>query len=100
MAELPNVIATYQKHHADGFEIIGVSLDDDRATLDKFLKKTDGMTWPEFFDGLGWHNALVVKYGVEGIPTNFLIGRDGKVLGKSLRGEELEAAVTAALAAK
>jgi len=47
-AELPNVIATYKKHHADGFEIIGVSLDSERDKLDAFLKKEEGMTWPQF----------------------------------------------------
>jgi thiol-disulfide isomerase/thioredoxin len=98
--ELPNVIATYKKHHADGFEIIGVSLDSDRDELDAFLKQTDGMTWPEYFDGQGWHNKLAVKYGVEAIPFSVLIGPDGKIIGKSLRGEELEDAVANALAKK
>jgi thiol-disulfide isomerase/thioredoxin len=49
--ELPNVIATYKKHHADGFEVIGVSLDSDRNKLEAFLRQEDGMTWPQFFDG-------------------------------------------------
>jgi thiol-disulfide isomerase/thioredoxin len=98
--ELPNVIATYQKHHAGGFEIIGVSLDSDRDTLDTFLKQTDGMTWPQFFDGQGWHNKLAVKYGVESIPFDVLVGPDGKILGTSLRGDELEDAVANALAKK
>jgi thiol-disulfide isomerase/thioredoxin len=98
--ELPNVIATYKKHHADGFEIIGVSLDSDRDKLDAFLKQTDGMTWQQFFDGQGWHNKLAVKYGVESIPFAVLIGPDGRIIGKSLRGEELEDAVANALAKK
>jgi thiol-disulfide isomerase/thioredoxin len=98
--ELPNVIATYKKHHADGFEIIGVSLDSDRSQLDDFLKKTDGMTWQQFFDGQGWSNKLAVKYGVQAIPFAVLIGPDGKIIGKSLRGEELENAVAGALARK
>jgi thiol-disulfide isomerase/thioredoxin len=96
--ELPNVIATYGKHHAQGFEIIGVSLDSDRDKLDAFLKQQDGMTWPQFFDGQGWGNKLAVKYGVESIPFAVLIGPDGKIIGKDLRGEELENAVAAALA--
>jgi thiol-disulfide isomerase/thioredoxin len=99
-AELPNVIATYKKHHTDGFEIIGVSLDKDREKLDAFLKKTDGMTWPQYFDGLYWKNKLAVKYGIESIPFCVLVGADGKIVGKDLRGEDLEAAVTAALAKK
>jgi len=98
--ELPNVIATYKKHHAGGFEIIGVSLDSDRDKLDAFLKKTDGMTWPQYFDGQGWQNKLAVKYGVESIPFAVLIGPDGNILGKDLRGEDLENAVAAALAKK
>jgi thiol-disulfide isomerase/thioredoxin len=99
-AELPNVIATYKKHHGDGFEIIGVSLDSERDNLDEFLKKTDGMTWPQYFDGQGWTNNLAVKYGVESIPFAVLIGPDGKIIGKDLRGEKLEEAVSAALAKK
>ena len=99
-AELPNVIATYIKHHAEGFEIIGVSLDSERDKLDAFLKQTDGMTWPQYYDGQGWQNKLAVKYGVEAIPFAVLVGPDGKVIGKELRGEELEAAVAGALAKK
>ncbi len=99
-AELPNVIATYKKHHGEGFEIIGVSLDSDRAKLDEFLKKTDGMTWPQYFDGEGWGNKLAGKYGVESIPFAVLVGPDGKIIGKELRGEELETAVSVAVAKK
>lgn len=99
-AELPNVIATYQKHHGQGFEIIGVSLDSDRDALDTFLKHQDGMTWPQYFDGQGWNNKLAVKYGVEAIPFAVLIGPDGKIIGKELRGGDLEDAVAKAVAAK
>jgi thiol-disulfide isomerase/thioredoxin len=98
--ELPNVIATYKKHHPEGFEIIGVSLDSDRDKLDAFLKQTDGMTWQQFFDGQGWSNKLAKKYGVDSIPFAVLVGPDGKIIGKSLRGEALEDAVTTALAKK
>ncbi|HEY5044118.1 MAG TPA: TlpA disulfide reductase family protein [Verrucomicrobiae bacterium] len=98
-AELPNVIATYKKHHAAGFDIIGISLDKERDKLDAFLKETDGMTWPQFYDGLYWSNKLAVKYGVESIPFAVLVGPDGNIIGKGddLRGAGLEAAVAAAL---
>lgn len=99
-AELPNVIANYQKFHAQGFDIIGVSLDSDRDKLDAFLKKQDGMTWPQFFDGQGWSNKIAVKYGVESIPFTVLVGADGKIIGTDLRGEALGAAVEKALANK
>ncbi len=99
-AELPNVIASYQKHHGEGFEIIGVSLDSDRDKLDAFLKKTDGMTWPQYFDGLAWKTKLAEKYSIQSIPFCVLVGTDGKIIGKDLRGETLEAAVSAALTKK
>jgi thiol-disulfide isomerase/thioredoxin len=99
-AELPHVIATYKKYHGQGFEIIGVSLDSDRAKLDDFLKKTDGMTWPQYFDGEAWGNKLATKYGVESIPFTILIGPDGKIIGKDLRGDDLAAAVAKGLAKK
>jgi len=99
-AELPNVIATYKKFHAQDFEIIGVSLDSDREKLDGFLQKQDGMTWAQYFDGEGWQNKLAGKYGVESIPFTVLVGRDGKIIGTDLRGEKLESAVAAALEKK
>jgi len=99
-AELPNVIANYKKLHARGFEIIGVSLDSEREKLDAFLKKTDGMVWPQYFDGLGWQNKLAGKYGVQSIPFTVLVGKDGKIIGTDLRGEALGAAVEKALGKK
>ncbi len=98
-AELPNVIATYQKHHAQGFDIISVSLDQDKAQLLSFIKDQN-MTWPQFFDGQGWANKLAVKYGIQAIPATFLLDGEGKVIGKDLRGEELEQAVASAVANK
>jgi len=99
-AELPNVIATYQKYHDQGFEVIGVSLDSDREKLAAYLKKQTGMVWPQYFDGEGWHNKLAVKYGVEAIPFAVLIGPDGKIIGEALRGEALSAAAAGALGKK
>jgi peroxiredoxin len=99
VGELPNVFATYQKHHAQGFEIIGVSLDQDQTKLTEFIKSKD-MTWQQFFDGQGWGNKLAVKYGIQSIPSTFLLDGEGKIIGKDLRGEELEAVVASALAKK
>lgn len=96
-AELPNVLATYRKYHDKGFEIIGVSLDQDQARLTEFAKSMN-MTWPQFFDGQGWQNKLAVKYGIESIPATFLLDGEGKIIGKDLRGEDLQAAVAKALA--
>lgn len=98
--ELPNVIADYKKFHPQGFDIIGVSLDSNKSALQDFLKKQDGMDWPQFFDGQGWQNELAQKYGVESIPFTVLVGRDGKIIGTGLRGGALGAAVEKALAGK
>ena len=95
--ELPNVLKTYEKYHDQGFEIIGISLDTDRKQLDAFLEKHKGMTWPQYFDGKGWQNKLAEKYGIEAIPTTFLLDGEGKIIEKDLRGPELEKAVAAAL---
>jgi thiol-disulfide isomerase/thioredoxin len=95
-AELPNVIAAYDKYHDKGFEIIGVSLDSDKAALENYIKLSK-MPWPEYFDGLKWQNKLAMKYGVEAIPMNYLIDVNGKIIGSSLRGDDLDAAVAKAL---
>ncbi len=96
--ELPNVIATYKKHHAEGFEIVGVSLDKegDKPKLTAFLKEK-GMTWPQYYDGKYWESKLAVQYGVHAIPMAYLLDRDGKIIGKELRGAALEKAVAEAL---
>ena len=96
--EIPNVVATYQKYHDKGFEIIGVSLDSDQEKLLSFIKENN-MTWQQYFDGQGWNNKLAVKYGIESIPMTFLLDGNGKIIGKGLRGEELTDAVANALAA-
>jgi len=99
VAELPNVLKAYEKHHAAGFEIVGISLDSDRQKLETFIKQKN-MTWPQFFDGQGWQNKLGQKYGVNSIPATYLLDGEGKIIGSNLRGEALEAAVAKALAKK
>ncbi len=97
--ELPNVLKTYEAHHKQGFEIIGISLDKDRQKLTTFAKDKK-MTWQQYFDGLGWQNKLAVKYGVNSIPATYLLDGQGTIIGKDLRGEDLEQAVAKALAKK
>jgi thiol-disulfide isomerase/thioredoxin len=94
--EMPNVIATYNKYHDKGFEIVGVSLDDDKSALEKFIKESK-MPWPEYFDGMHFKTKLAVKYGVQAIPSNYLLDGSGKIIGYNLRGEELDKAVAKAL---
>jgi len=97
--ELPNVIKSYDTHHKQCFEIIGISLDKDQEKLASFTKEKN-MTWVQYFDGLVWQNKLAVKYGVNSIPATYLLDGQGTIIGKDLRGEDLENAVTKALAKK
>ena len=90
--ELPNVLKTYEKYHSQGFEIIGISLDQDKDKLTGFIDKK-GMKWTQFFDGKGWGNKLAGKYGVQSIPMTYLLDGEGKIIAKNLRGEALEEAV-------
>ena len=95
--ELPNVIATYQKYHNLGFDIIGVSLDESRDDLTGFIS-SNGMAWAQYFDGQGWQNKLARQYQVLSIPMDYLLDRHGIIIGKELRGSALGAAVESALA--
>jgi peroxiredoxin len=97
--ELPNVIKTYDAYHKQGFEIIGISLDKDQEKLTSFTKEKN-MTWVQYFDGLGWQNKLAVKYGVNSIPATYLLDGQGTIIGKDLRGEDLDKAVAKAVAKK
>ena len=94
--ELPNVKAAYEKYHARGFEIIGISLDQEEAKLTGFIKEHN-MPWAQVFDGKGWENELAVKYGIRSIPATFLLDGEGKIIARGLRGAALEQALAKAL---
>ena len=96
IGELPGVIQTYEKYHDKGFEIIGISLDQDQQRLQSFTKDRN-MTWPQYFDGKGWGSKLVQKYGIHMIPANLLLDGDGKIIGHDLHGDALGEAIGKAL---
>lgn len=91
VAEIPNVLEQYEKYHAKGFEVIGISLDQDRGALEKFVADQK-VPWPILFEeseGDGWQHPLATYYGISGIPTVILLGRDGNVITLNARGERL-----------
>jgi len=91
IAEIPNVLEAYEKYHDKGFEVIGVSLDQDRDALEGFLKERE-IPWTILHEepkGEGWQHPLATQYGITGIPTVVLIGRDGKVITTDARGGKL-----------
>ena len=96
VAELPNVLKAYKELHPKGFEIVGISLDSDKAELEGFVKEK-GMEWPQYFDGKGWQNEISTKYGIESIPAMWLLNKKGMVVSTDARGG-LEEQVTKLLA--
>jgi peroxiredoxin len=98
-AEIPNVVAAYKKYHSQGFEVIGVSLDQDQDQLLSYTKGHD-MAWRQFFDGQGWQNKLAVRYGIQSIPATYLLDTNGIILASDVRGEALNQALTRALPKK
>lgn len=108
MAEMPTVKAVYEKYRAQGFEVIGVSLDGGGITKgiqsgvktrEDFLAflEREQMPWPQHYTNQGWKNEFAVQLGIKSIPAIFLIGKDGKVLSTDARGESLEPQVRQAL---
>lgn len=89
--ENPNVVKAYQTYKDKNFTVLGVSLDQPGKKQDwlQAIEK-DGLTWTQLSDLQGWKNAASTLYGVRGIPANFLIDPQGKIVGKDLRGEALE----------
>jgi peroxiredoxin len=86
--ENPNVVAAYKKFHDKGFEILGVSLDNKKENWLKAIQD-DGLTWKHVSDLKGWSNTAAAAYGVKSVPASFLLDKNGKVVAKDLRGEEL-----------
>lgn len=86
--ENPNLVETYKTYHPKGFEIFAVSLDTDK---DFWLKaiNDDGLVWNQVSDLKGNQNKAALIYGLNGIPDNFLISENGEIIGRNLRGEEL-----------
>jgi thiol-disulfide isomerase/thioredoxin len=87
--ENPNVVKAYRQYHNKGFDILGVSLDDSKDDWLKAIKK-DGLSWTQVSDLKGWKNEAATLYGIQGIPMNFLIDKEGKIIAKNLRGQDLE----------
>lgn len=88
--ENPNVVRLYHQYKDKGFEVFSVSLDNNR---DGWLNaiKSDGLIWPNHVSDLrGWSSAGGRQYGIMSIPATVLIDREGRVLARNLRGQQLE----------
>jgi peroxiredoxin len=96
--ENPNVVANYNQYRTRNFTVLGVSLD--RPTgRDAWLKaiENDHLTWTHVSDLKFWKNDVAVLYGIQAVPQNLLIGPDGRIVAKNVRGEELGKTLAAKL---
>ncbi len=88
-AENPNVVASYNKFKSKGFTVLGVSYDQDKARWMDAVTQ-DGLTWTQVSDLKGWGNETARLFGITGIPSNLLLDKEGKIVGKNLRGQALD----------
>jgi len=94
---MPNVVAAYNQLHKAGFEIVGISLDQSKEKLLAYAQQT-GMAWPQYFDGKGWGNDISSRYGINAIPSAWLVDKKGYVRATEVRGAALAEQVKSLLA--
>jgi peroxiredoxin len=90
-AENPNVVKAFQTYRDKGFTVLGVSLDQpgkQQAWIDAIHK--DELEWTHVSDLKYWDNEVAKQYGIRAIPQNILIDKEGKIIAKNIRGEELQ----------
>ncbi len=88
-AENPNLIKAYKKFKSKNFEIISISLDNNKNSWIKAVKE-DSLPWLNLLDETNSESTVANMYGVITVPSNFLINPDGKIVAKDLRGEKLQ----------
>lgn len=96
IAEMPNLKKVYDTYKDAGFDIIGISLDNDETQLRDYLK-ANNIPWRQVFSGQGWMSPIARQYGIRAIPAPWLIDREGKLISHQARGESLERLVAEAV---
>ncbi len=86
--ENPNLVEIYRKFHSKGFEIYQVSLDKDKNNWISAIQN-DHLTWIHVSDLKYWNSMVVPLYGLNSIPSNYLLDKNGKVIASNLRGQDL-----------
>ncbi len=87
--ENPHVVKLYQKYKDQGFDVLGVSLDNSKAKWMGAIAK-DQLTWHHVSDLKGWKNQAAASYSVRSIPATFLLDEKGQIIARNLRGQELD----------
>ena len=99
MGEMPYVVKAYEMFHDKGLEIVGVSLDKDKASWLAAIEQT-GQKWPQMSDLKGWDCEGAALYGIQSIPANVLINEQGEIVARDLRGDALLKEIESRLAAE
>ena len=88
VAEIPHVKEAYEKYHAKGFEIIGISFEGEngKEKLVKFTKDKE-MPWPQYYDGKQWENEFGRRFGIQGIPAMWLFDKKGNLADVEARSD-------------
>jgi thiol-disulfide isomerase/thioredoxin len=110
IAEMPNVVAAYNKYHSRGFEVIGISFDKAPGAKPRAMEKTAqevlafakelGMPWPQYYDGKYWDNDFSKRFSIASIPATFLLSKDGRLVTTEAHGPELATEIERLLAQK
>ena len=84
---MPDLVKTYREYHEQGFEIVGISLDKSKSQLEEYMQEM-GITWQQYYDGLGWNNKMAKRFGVQGIPHIVIVDKHGAVHFNTDYGQE------------
>ena len=94
--ENPNLVRLYKKYNQDGFDILGVSLDRTKEQWEKAIED-DNLLWTQVSNLSFWNDPVARRYSIRAIPQSYIIDNTGTVIGKNLRGNDLEERIKFAL---
>ncbi len=89
LKEMPNLVAAYDKYKNRGFEVIGISLDEDEEDWRGAVEHLK-ISWPQLSDFKGWKCKAAKLYAIQSIPYTVLIDREGTIIDRDLRGQKLQ----------
>lgn len=84
LQSIPETVEIYKKYHDQGFDVLGISLDQDKDQMLALIKAA-GMTWPQYFDGLFYDNKISSSFGITAIPQMWLVDKKGNLASISAR---------------
>lgn len=95
----PNLVRLYSKYKDKGFDIFGISIDEDKASWKKAIT-TDKMSWTHVIENGGWDGPVASAWKIQQIPSSYLLDQSGKIVAVDISGRELEKKIVELLNAK